>query len=178
MKVLAIIFDGFEELEATAPFALLRRANIDLDISSYNTTVTGSHNISITNVLKLKELNYTQYDCLLIPGGAHYKQLTKETYVHNIIKYFIEENKVIATICAAPTILGMLGYLENKKYTCFTAMNQDFKGVYTDNGVEVDENIITAKSAAYSIDFAYAIIEKLIGKAALIQLQKKIYYEK
>ena len=32
MKVLAMIFDGFEELEATAPFALLRRAGIELTI--------------------------------------------------------------------------------------------------------------------------------------------------
>ena len=34
MKCLAIIYDGFEELEAVAPFALLRRANVKLDIAS------------------------------------------------------------------------------------------------------------------------------------------------
>ena len=41
MKILALIFDGFEEEEAMAPFALLRRAKATLTIASYKTTVVG-----------------------------------------------------------------------------------------------------------------------------------------
>ena len=157
MRVLALIFNGFEEEEAVAPFALLRRANIELTIASNNITVTGSHNISLTNIELLKNINYKNYDCLLLPGGAHYKFLQQSQTVHEIINHFIQENKTVAAICAAPTILGMLGHLKNTKYTCFSSMNEDFGGIYIDEGVVIDNNIITAKSVAYSLDFAYDV---------------------
>ena len=176
MKVLALIFNGFEEEEAVAPFALLRRANIDLTIASNNTSVVGSHNITLSNIALLENIDYTQYDALLLPGGSHYKFLQQSKDVHNIIKHFIESDKYVFAICASPTILGELGYLENKKYTCFTSMNNDFKGFYTDKGVEKDGKIITAKSVAYSIEFAYEIIKTLLGENKLKEIHQKIYY--
>lgn len=177
-SVLAIIFDGFEELEATAPFALLRRAGAELVISSDKPTVVGGHHIAYTNIADLNRIDYTKFDCLLIPGGPHYKRLYVDTYVHNIIKYFMQANKLIATICAGPTLLGRLGYLKDTNYTCFTSMNADFGGTYHDTGVVYDKNIISARSAAYSIDFAYKIIEVLMGENTLKEVQKHIYYEK
>ena len=72
----------------------------------------------------------------------------------------------------------MLGYLKGKNYTCFTSMNEDFGGTYCNSGVVTDGNLITAKSVAYSIDFAYAIIEKLMGTEILKKVYKQIYYEK
>jgi len=178
MKILALIFDGFEEEEAMAPFALLRRAKADLTIASINKTVIGNHNIAITDITLLNDIDYEDYDCLLVPGGPHYKFLRQSELVHEIIRYFFNNNKIVAGICAAPTIFGMLGFLKNKKYTCFTSMNEDFGGTYTDKGVEIDGNLITAKSVAYSIDFAYAIIEKTMGKAVLESVWERIYYEK
>ena len=178
MKVLALIFDGFEELEATAPFALLRRAGIDLTIASFKTCVTGSHNLTYTNINILNELDYTEYDSLLLPGGAHYKVIENNDYLLKIIRYFLDNNKVVSAICASPTIIGKLGYLKNKNYTCFKSMNDDFGGNFIDSFVVVDGNLITAKSAAASIDFAYAIIEKLAGKEALKKVLENIFYEK
>ncbi len=178
MKALAIIFEGFEEEEAMAPFALLRRAGVNLTIVSNSSVVTGSHNISLANISILNDIDYKDYDCLIIPGGAHYKYLKASSLVHEIIKYYIENNKVVCAICAAPTIIGMLGYLKGKNYTCFTSMNEDFGGIYSDCGVVTDGNLITAKSVAYSIDFAYAIIEKLMGTEILNKVYKQIYYEK
>lgn len=175
MKVLAVIFDGFEEEEAVAPFALLRRANIDLTIASDKETVIGNHNIALTNISLLKNINYKEYDCLLLPGGPHYKRLLVDGYVHELIRYFMDNNKVLAAICAAPTIVGKLGYLKDKKYTCFTCMDEDFGGTYIDEKVVVDGNLITARSVASAILFAYAIIEKLIGANALKELHNHIY---
>ena len=57
-------------------------------------------------------------------------------------------------------------------------MNEDFGGKYQDDGVVVDDNLITAKSVAYSLDFAYAIVKKLYGEAVLDALWTRIYYEK
>ena len=178
MKALALIFSGFEEEEAVAPFALFKRAGGELTICSNNKTVMGSHGITLTNIELIANVNYKEYDCLIIPGGAHYKYLDESNTVHEIISHFFDNNKLVCGICAAPTVFGRLGYLKGKNYTCFTAMNKDFGGFYQDKGVVIDGNLITARSVAYSIDFAYAIIEKTLGHDALKWIQDRIYYEK
>lgn len=175
MKALAIIFDGFEEEEAVAPFALLRRAGVELVIASDKETVIGSHKIALTNISLLKNINYKDFDCLIIPGGAHYKRLMIDEYVHEIIKYFMDNNKVVSAICAAPTIIGRLGYLKDRNYTCFTSMDDDFGGHYIDEKVVVDGNLITARSVASAIVFAYAIIKKLLGEEKLKAVFQQIY---
>ena len=53
----------------------------------------------------------------------------------------------------------------------------DDNGNFIDCYVVVDGNLITAKSAAASIDFAYAIIEKLAGKETLNRVKEHIFYE-
>lgn len=178
MKYLAIIFDKFEELEAMAPFALIRRAGGDLTIASNKNTVTGAHNISLTDITLFNDINIDDYDALIIPGGAHYKYMETSDFVSTLITEFYKNNKWICAICAAPTLLGNLGLLKGRNYTCFTSMNKDFGGNYTDEGVTVDGKLITSKSVAFSLDFAYKIIETTLGNDVLNIVKSKIYYEK
>ncbi len=177
MRVLALIFDGFEELEATAPFSLIRRAGIELSIASNRTDVIGVHFIHFMDIALINEVNYKEYDALLLPGGPHYRFMEDFGYAIEIIKYFMEHKKIVAAICAAPTILGRLGYLQNRTYTCFTCMNEDFGGTYVNQKVVVDDNLITARSAAASKEFSYEIIRKIAGKTVLQTLRKNIYDE-
>ena len=177
MKVLAIIANGFEELEAIGSIALLKRSGIHVDIVSFEgNEVQGKHNIYVSHLQDAHTKRMDDYDCLLLPGGPHFKTLEKSTLVKGFIEQCFQQSKVIAAICAAPTILGRLGYLKNKHYTCFTSMNDDFGGTYVDQYVVVDENIISARSAAASIAFALTIIEVLQGKAQAEKIKKEIYY--
>ena len=178
MKYLALIFEGFEEEEAMAPFALLRRAGADLTVARLNSSVTGGHGFTLSNLTPLNEVNIDDYDVLIIPGGAHWKFLYQSEMVHNIVLDFYNKNKYLCGICAAPTLFGRLGLLVNKRYTCFTSMNADFKGTYTDQGVTVDGKLITSKSVAYSLEFAYAIIKETMGEATLAKVWERIYHEK
>ena len=43
-------------------------------------------------------------------------------------------------------------------------MNEDFGGTYVDQYVVTDGNLITGRSAAASIDMAFAIIEYVLGQ--------------
>lgn len=177
MRILTILSNGFEELEAIGTIALLKRSGIEVDIYALNDTkASGKHGLVLSDINILTDVDLSDYACLLLPGGPHYSEIESNKQVQSIIKQFIEENKVIAAICAAPTILGHAGYLENKNYTCFTSMNEDFKGTYVDQYVVVDDNIITARSAAASIDFAFAIIQKLQGEKQVTKIKKEIYY--
>ena len=179
MKYLAIIFDGFEEEEGTASFALIRRAKGDLTIAGYNTTICGSHGIKYTDITLLNTIDPSSYDVLIIPGGGgQYRALMQSKEVLNIILDFYKKGKYLCGICAAPTVFGALGLLKGKNYTCFTSMNSDFGGFYHDDGVVVDGKLITSRSVAYSLDFAYAIIRETMGEEKLKEVHKQIYYEK
>lgn len=178
-RVLCIMCDGFEELEAVGAIALLRRAGIVVDLFSWNQdSVTGRFQLTISNVNDVKEANIQDYDALLLPGGPHYRILEENETITSIITKFHDENKIIAAICAAPTILGRMGLLKEKHYTCFTSMNEDFGGVYQDQYVAVDGNLITGRSAAAVIEFAFAIIAALCGNAQEEQIKQEIYYAK
>ena len=106
-----------------------------------------------------------------------YAELEAHEGVQALIKQYTEQGKVVAAICASPTILGHAGYLKGKNYTCFTSMNEDFGGHFTGEYVAVDGNIITGQSAAASIDFGFAIVEKLLGKEKTEQVKQSIYYK-
>lgn len=172
-----IVTDGFEEVEAIATAAILRRAGVYVDIYSiHGTSATGRYNIEINNLGKFNELALNTYSCLIIPGGPQYKDLMGNVFFLNVIKYFDSRNRYICAICAAPTILGKLGLLKGKKYTCFKSMNEDFGGTYVEDYVVQDGKIITAISAAASIDFAFKIVENLKGKEFAEEVKNSIYY--
>lgn len=178
MKVMCILTDGFEELEAVGAIALLRRAGISIDVFAMNNeAATGRFEITLSNLKALNDAVISDYDMLFLPGGPHYQKLEANKEVKDILASFIgDKNKYVAAICAAPTILGRLGYLKGKKYTCFTSMNDDFGGTYVDTYTVRDGNLITGRSAAAVIDFAFAIIEALEGKEKAEEVKASIYY--
>ena len=177
-KVCLILTDGFEEAEAIATFAILRRAGLTVDIFSLTQgNATGRFGLVCTALKPFSQLKGAEYDALVLPGGPQYVALEKSASVQALIKEFIDANKVVAAICASPTILGHAGYLKGKTYTCFTAMNENFGGHFTGTYVAVDGNLITGQSAAASIDFGFAIVEKLLGKEKAQAVKQSIYYK-
>lgn len=177
MNVLCILTNGFEEIEAIGTIAILRRANINVDIYSLHSNfATGRFDVTISNLSDLNSLKLDNYDLLFIPGGSQYKELQENQFFKNVVLDFYYKNKRIAAICAGPTILGRMGLLRNKNYTCFNSMNTDFGGCFIDRYVVKDNNLITGKSAAATIDFAFAIVEELLGKNQAENVKNSIYY--
>lgn len=177
-KVCLVLTDGFEEAEAVATYAMMRRAGLTVDIFSLTEgNATGRFGLTCTALKPFSKLIGAEYDALVLPGGPQYAALEKHAGVQALIKEFMDANKVVAAICASPTILGHAGYLKGKNYTCFTAMNEDFGGYFTGAYVTVDGNLITGQSAAASIDFGLAIAEKLLGKEVAEHVKESIYYK-
>lgn len=180
MKVLTIIANRFEDLELIGTVALLRRAGINVDIATINKdkTATGNYLTKLDNLLYLNYVDYKKYDMVFLPGGPEWVEISQSDKVIEIIKYFMDNNLYFAAICAAPTILGKFGYLKNKKYTCFTSMNEDFQGTFIDQYCVRDNNLVTGRSPAAVIDFALLIIETLLGSKVAENIKQNIYYYK
>lgn len=180
-KGIILITDCFEDTEAIATVDVLKRAEIDIDFISLKNVkeVTTQYNLKVISDKTIDEIDVKKYDFLVIPGGrAVMRELVNREDVKDIIHHFAKGDKLVATICAAPLLLGELGYLVEKNYTCFPGCEKKILGgKKKDVGVVVDGNIITAKSMAYSIEFALSIIEYLLGKDKKKEIKKNIYGE-
>lgn len=173
-----VITDGFEEIEAVGTFAILRRGGLDVDVYSLlDRDAEGRFGLTCTKLKPFSQLNPAEYGVLVIPGGPEYKALEASPAVQELIKQFMDGGKIVAAICAGPTILGRAGYLKGRHYTCFTAMNEDFGGTYKEDYTVTDGNVITGKSAAAVIDFAFAVLEAAAGKETADKTKKEIYYQ-
>ena len=177
MKVLLILTNYFEEIEALGTVDILRRGGVKVDIFSlHEETLTGAHNIKITDLKNYKEANLNNYDCLFIAGGSQYIELEKNVDFLNIIKHFFDNNKYVAAICAAPTILGHLGYLKGKNYTCFNSMNEEFGGTYVDHYAVRDGKLVTGKGPMATLEFALLLLETIAGKQASEMVKETSFY--
>lgn len=177
MKILMVVTDGFEDIEAIGTLAILRRAKLDVTFSAIdNNHATGRYGLVSSEMTNLSMVDLSQYDCLVIPGGPEYIAEERNPKFLDMILNFHSRGKIIAAICAGPTILGHLGLLKGKKYTCFTSMDEDFGGTYQEDYAVMDGNIITGKSAAATIDFAFLIVRALMGEKYEQEVKASIYY--
>lgn len=179
-KVLIFLAEGFEEIEGLMAVDLLRRAKIDITMVSMQETlfVTGAHGIEVKADKMFADIDENA-DMLILPGGMpgtsnldKHKGLIKLLVKHNL------ENKMIAAICAAPSVLGKNGILKDKRATCFPGYEADLKGSsYSDEKVVCDRNIITSKGLGTSIEFALAVIQHFEGSDTARNIQKSIQYK-
>jgi len=103
--------------------------------------------------------------------------ITPRVHDASIIKEFDKEGKIIAAICAAPSVvLAATGILKNKVVTGYPGMTQGFgkDTVYKEDDVVVDANIITSRGPATALSFGLAIAEKLVGRDIVDKVRKAV----
>ena len=161
-KVAVFFATGHEEIEALTVVDLLRRAGIETNMISITgeLEVTGSHNITTKMDKLFEEENYDEYDIVVLPGGMPGTQ-----------------NKMMAAICAAPTVSGHAGFLKEKKACCYPDMEDGLFGAEVSyNEVEVDGNVITSRGMGTAIPFGLKLVALLQGQASADALGAKIVY--
>lgn len=155
--------NGFEEIEAITTIDLLRRAKIELTTISITgkSMVLGAHNIAVEADGLIDDVDFSDAEMLILPGGA--TKLGESAVLCELLKQHNADGKLIAAICAAPSVLAKLGILDGKQATCYPSFKQYLGESYVGGLVVESKNIITAKGPGLSADFAFCIIEKLAG---------------
>lgn len=180
-KVLVFLVNGFEEIEAMAPIDLLRRAGIIVDTVSINedNQVTSSRKITVLTDKIINEINFENYEMIVLPGGPGTENYMKSEKLLEKLKEF-SINRKLGAICAAPTILSALGILNGKQAICFPACEPDLikdGAIIVNQDVVKDNNIITSRGAGTAIDFSLSLIEELLGKNKSHEIRKEILYK-
>ena len=117
-KVALTLVSDFEIVEAMAPLDMLRRAGIYVDVISVENKdyVKSAINVEIKVDKKLKDVDLSNYDLVILPGGPG----TKNYYDHkeellDKVKENYNNKKMVSAICAGPSVLANLGILEGRK---------------------------------------------------------------
>ncbi len=168
---------GFEEVEAIATLDIIRRAELDIcTVGIGSKIICGSHNIPVFCDLEESEASFENLEGIILPGGMPGTlNLEKNATVNKFIDFCIENNKLVAAICAAPSILGHKGLLKDKHATCFPGFEEELDGAILSQDFSVcDGNIITARGMGSAIEFGLLIVKYFQGEKSTSRLKNTL----
>ena len=168
--VYMLLGTGFEETEAVAPLDLMRRAGIQvLTVGVSGKTVYGSHGIGIEADITVDQMDLTQLEMIVLPGGlGGVASVSACEEAMNALRFAHENNRFVAAICAGPTVLADLHITDDKQTTCYPGCEGGMGSAKVDGGVACirDGKVITGASAGCALPFGLKLVEALKGEAA------------
>lgn len=176
-KIMVILAEGFEEIEAVATIDILRRCEFNVVIAGLDSTkITGAHQIKINCDKLLSELNPQDFDAVVLPGGMPGStNLRDSAAVKKVVLSIYQQGGIVAAICAAPLALAEFGLTEGRNITGYPSVEAKFGNCnYTGKTTETDGQIITGRGPAAVFEFATAI-SKALGKSAAEVMSGLLY---
>ena len=169
---------GFEETEAIAPLDLLRRAGVDiLTVGVTGKTVFGGHNIGIEADITIDQMDLTNLDMIILPGGLGGVASARASQpALDALKFAWENDKFVAAICAGPTVLADLGITDGKNATCYPGCEDGMgsANMIPNAACVRDGKLITGTSAGCAVSFGLALVEALKGKEMAETIARQI----
>ena len=176
--VYVLLGTGFEETEAIAPIDLLRRAGIPtLTVGIEGKFVTGGHGITVEADMELGQMNLTDLEMIVLPGGlGGVATVRKSPAALDALRFAWENGKFVAAICAGPTVLADLGITDGKNATCYPGCEGGMgsANMIPDVACVRDGNLITGTSAGCAVTFGLALVEALKGKETADAIARQI----
>jgi len=166
-KVLVAVAPGFEEIETITVVDILRRSGARVTLAGTQTgNIEGARGVYIVVDAPLANLNGADFDMIVLPGGQPgTDNLRKNVAVAAIVRSMFVEGKIIAAICAAPTILDDLGLLDGITITSHPSVQGHFDtSHYSEERVVVDKNIVTSRSPGTAMEFSMTLVEILFDR--------------
>ncbi len=175
--VYILLGTGFEETEAIAPLDLLRRAGIEvLTVGLNGKIVYGGHNIGIEADITIDQIDLTNLEMLVLPGGlGGVASIRASQQAMDALQFAYENEKFVAAICAGPTVLADLGITNGKKAVCYPGCeNAMGTAEILDTAAVTDGKVITGTSAGCATAFGLELIRALQGDRAAAAIERQI----
>ena len=178
MKTALILFsEGSEELETVTVVNILRRAGVTVTLAGLSAGVLrGSRGIMLTPDTTLDEALPHSYDILVLPGGQPGSDHMKaDARVLQLVQQMNAQDKYVAAICAAPSVLAATGLLDGKRATCYPGALDAFPQVLQQHAALVEDcKLITSRGPGTAMDFALFLVERLVGHAKRLDVEAEL----
>jgi protein DJ-1 len=174
-RALVILAPGAEEMEVAIVVDVLRRGKIEVVLAGLD----GPHPVSCSRQLLIQPdaaLNQVTgtFAALVLPGGAPgAKRLAESAVVGQLLKDFERSGKLVAALCAAPTVLQAHGVFAGRRMTSFPSFHAELAahGTIEQRRVVQDGNLITSQGPGTAFEFALAIVAHLKGGEVAAQVE-------
>lgn len=167
-NVLVLFADGSEELEAITVVNILRRAGVSVTLAGLDAgALRGSRGVMLMPDSTLDAVLHEDFDMIVLPGGQPgTNHLKADARVLKLAQRMTQQDKYVAAICAAPSVLAAAGLLDGKQATSFPGALTAFPKVKQQHAAIVEDGkIITSRGPGTAMDFALTLVERLAGPA-------------
>ncbi|UCC19679.1 MAG: type 1 glutamine amidotransferase [Promethearchaeota archaeon] len=165
-KIAILATDGYEDLELHYPRIRLNEAGYETElISLHRREIIGKHGYPIKPDKLIREVNPTDYDGVIIPGGTKNPDyLRREKEVLDFVAKINQEGKLVAAICHAGWVLISAKIVSGRKATSYFAIKDDMINagvIFEDSPVVIDKNLITSRTPSDLPAFMKAVLSFL-----------------
>jgi transcriptional regulator GlxA family with amidase domain len=191
MRYEVLLYDGFDELDALAPWEVLEgasRQRDDLDLAQVTLDgqgqVRASHGTIITPHRALSE----QVDVLVVPGGGWNDRSEAGAWaeyergvVPAAIRQRHESGALVASVCTGAMLLAAAGLLEGRPAITHHSALADLEAAGADivhARVVDDGDIVTAGGVTSGLDLALHLVERHFGAAVALAGERELEYER
>ena len=170
-NVAVFIAAGFEDSELVKPVEAMRKADVDVTIIGLaeddKKGVQGKKGTVVPADRIIDEVDPSDYDLLIIPGGKGPSHLRENEKILDFVRSFDSQDKPIAAICHGPQVLASANTLKGRTATSFFTVAREVKKAgakFINKPVVIDGNLITSRQPGDIPQFIEAIFSKLENK--------------
>ncbi|WP_349410694.1 type 1 glutamine amidotransferase domain-containing protein [Pseudalkalibacillus sp. SCS-8] len=165
-RVMALVENDFEDLELWYPVLRLREEGVTVHIvgAEENKEYKGKYGVPAVADYSYEDVNYYEYDGILVPGGWAPDKLRRDKKVIEIVQYMNDQKRTIGQICHAGWVLISANILKDKVVTSTPGIKDDMKNagaIWRDEAVTVDGHIVSSRRPPDLPDYTRELIKVL-----------------
>ena len=196
-KIAVFLFEGAELFEIASftdifgwnnVVGLKEFRNIKVETISYKESIkcTWGGSLKVEKLITEENVeNFFDYDALIIPGGfgkANFFKDNDNEIFKELIKCFVENNKIIAAVCSAVINLLETTYIKDKKVTTYLLDNKryfnqlkNYNIIPIEEEIVIDDNLLTCSGPGNALDLAFRLLEKMTSKENLKLIKENMF---
>ena len=190
MDVAILLYEGFDELDAVAPYEVFRTAaSYGADLDANLQTLVPSERVTASHGLRVEpdDVLIGTPDLVLVPGGGWNSRSESGAWAEaqdgtlpERLATLHDGGATIATVCTGALIAAEGGLLEGRPATTHKSAKDDL----ADYGVDVrddrfvdDGDVLTAGGVTSGIDLALHLVERECSAEVAQKVAEEIEYE-
>jgi transcriptional regulator GlxA family with amidase domain len=193
MKVQIVIFNGFDELDAIAPFEVLQSAAAaGADVQVELVTLDGSEHIVAAHGLHVQpdaRLDFEiRPDLLIVAGGGWINRSRQGAWAEAqrgelpaAIAHLHQESTTIAAVCTGSMLVAKAGLIQDRPATTHHGALEELRACgakVIDARVVDDDDLITAGGVTSGLDLALWVVERFFGARIALAVENQLQYER